>query len=107
MEPVNAETQETEEKIIIADELVNDNISLAISIYPNPTNGSTTIDFMGLETTAEIMVLNFQGNKVLSTSCNYKTIANIDISNLPHGMYVVVIKTQMEVVTKRLVKVVN
>ena len=107
LETESIETHSSQEKAVATNELTDDNSNIAISIYPNPTNGNTTIDFMGVETTADIMVLNFQGGKVLSTSCNNSTTANIDISNMPQGMYVIVIKTQLGVVTKRLVKAVN
>ncbi len=103
----NINILETGAKAITTKDLFDNNEQLHINIYPNPTTGNFTIDFMGAETTAEIMVLNFLGNKVLQTQCTNQIKADFDISNLPHGMYVVVIKTQLQVITKRIVKIVN
>jgi len=72
-----------------------------IKIYPNPTTGNFTIDFKGKETTADITVLNFQGNKIRSLKCNNQVQAEVDISYLPAGMYILIIKTGSGIIKKK------
>ena len=75
-----------------------------ISIYPNPTKGKLTIDFMGKATTAEIALFNLQGNKILETKCIDQLKGEMDISMLRFGMYVVIIKTGDGVFTRKIIK---
>jgi len=75
---------------------------LVVNIYPNPTTGNFTIDFMGKETTADITVLNFQGNKIRSLECYNQVQAEVDISYLPAGMYIIIIKTETDIIKKKL-----
>jgi len=63
-----------------------------IKIYPNPTSGIATIDFMGKATKADIQVLNFQGNELFKLLCDNK-------DNF------VVIKTQTQLITKKIIRV--
>ncbi len=81
-----------------------DDSELSLRIYPNPTTGQFTIDFMGDETTADIMVLNFQGNRVSKTRCDNQTSADIDISHLSKGMYIIFIKTTENVITRKILR---
>lgn len=75
-----------------------------INIYPNPTTGNFTIDFMGEATTADIMLLNLQGNKFIETKCRDQIKQEIDIGHLPMGMYIIVIKTEEKIITKKIIK---
>lgn len=75
-----------------------------IKIYPNPTTGNFTIDFVGKETSAEIVLLNFQGQQLLIQQCKEQLSKDIDISYLPGGMYIVVIKTNEKIVTRKIIK---
>ena len=71
---------------------------VGVKIYPNPTLGKFTIDFMGRNKTADIILMNFQGNRVLE---NKKVI---DIGHVPGGMYMIVIKSQSQIITKKIIK---
>ncbi len=93
-----------EEKSSDIQYLVKDN-DPDIRIYPNPTSGHFTIDFMGEETTADIQVLNFQGKKIRGLDCRSQTQAEININYLPTGMYIVIIKTDMEIIKKKIIKI--
>ncbi len=115
MMSANVNTQELQEvETVIISEILhknidnndnNDNDDNIPKLFPNPTSGSFTIDFIGKATTAEIHVLNFQGNRVFKSICNNQTSADIDISRLGKGMYIVVIKSQTQVLTKKIIKV--
>lgn len=72
----------------------------SLSIYPNPTNGSLTID--GLENSASLSVLNLNGIELLS-----QQITNgeqVDLSFLPKSIYILKIETSKGLITKRIVK---
>ncbi len=80
------------------------NEETTISIYPNPSTGIFTIDFMGTKTTAEIRLLNFHGKQLTEKRCKNQLRQEIDIGHLPGGMYVIIIKTQSELITKKIIK---
>ena len=77
---------------------------MSVKIYPNPTLGKFTIDFMGRNTTADIILMNFQGNRVLETRCEDQNKKVIDIGHVPGGMYMIVIKSQSQIITKKIIK---
>lgn len=83
---------------IIADE------EARVNIYPNPTTGNFTIDFKGVETTADILLLNFQGNRLIEKRCKEQLKIELNITHLPPGMYIVVIKAKTELITKKIIK---
>ena len=72
----------------------------AIKIFPNPTNGLLTIDDGGL-TLDNITVTNAFGRQVLIL--NQQT-AQVDLSGLPMGMYVVSIQSGKTIVMQRIIK---
>ena len=76
-----------------------------VRIYPNPTIGHFTIDFMEKATTADILLLNYQGNQIYQIRCDNQLKMNIDISHLSGGMYIIVIKSQIQIITKKIIKV--
>jgi len=72
----------------------------SLSIYPNPTSETLTIN--GLENTALLSVVNLNGVQLLS-----KEISNgeeIDLSFLPKSIYILKIETTKGLITKRIVK---
>ena len=75
-----------------------------VMIYPNPTTGHATVDFMGNATKADIQILNFQGNKLFQLECDNQNKVEFDISTLPSGMYIVVIKTQEQIITRKIIR---
>lgn len=75
-----------------------------IRLYPNPTTGRAVIDFRENATTADIQVLNFQGSQMLQLECNNQNMVELNISALPAGMYIIVIKTQTQIISKKIIK---
>ena len=67
-----------------------------IKVYPNPTNGTVTID--GLEV-AEVKVYNALGQLVKETKENV-----IDLSEQEAGTYILKVITPSGVVTKQIIK---
>lgn len=72
----------------------------SLSIYPNPTSETLTIN--GLDNSALLTVLSLNGIQLLS-----KQISNgeeVDLSFLPKSIYILKIETSKGVITKRIVK---
>jgi len=102
LQPVTlAASQEDDMNTI--DEILEESVH-EISLYPNPSTGNLTIDFHGKETTAEIRLLNLQGSEMYRASCHQQLAKKINISKLPRGMYLVLIKTPEKMYTQKVIK---
>ncbi len=75
-----------------------------IHIYPNPTTGHLNIDFINYDGQAVIYVMNFQGQQVFKTTSQNQLTVDINIGNLPNGIYLIVIKSNNQIITKRVIK---
>jgi len=71
-------------------------------LYPNPVNNILNIK-LPYNTNSEVSIYNILGKKIMSKSFSRLT-NQIDISNLNSGMYLVTIKTETAIVTKKIVK---
>jgi hypothetical protein len=69
-----------------------------ISIYPNPTNSTFTIN---AENITSIIIFDLLGNKILETKSSQNSI---DVSNLASGQYLVRIQTSNGVMNKKIIK---
>ncbi|MDD3740286.1 MAG: C25 family cysteine peptidase, partial [Bacteroidales bacterium] len=78
------------------DVLHNNNISL----YPNPSNGIINIDYTQNINISDIHIYNVLGQKQNGYSFSNH---NLDISNLPSGIYMVRINTETEVFEKKII----
>ena len=93
----------TPDSLYTIPELNNDTDPI-VNIYPNPTTGRFIIDFMGEVTTAEISIMNLQGNILVKKKCSSQLSEHVDMSNLTKGMYIIIIKTQEKIITKKIIK---
>ncbi|MBE0638417.1 MAG: PKD domain-containing protein [Bacteroidales bacterium] len=71
----------------------------SIKIYPNPSKGTFTIS--GLQGECSIVIVNAVGNEVFEKQVNLP--ANIDISNQPNGIYLIIITAFHDVILRKLV----
>lgn len=76
-----------------------------ISIYPNPTNGKFHIDFLNnpIEN-AEIFLFDFKSQRIQNLNTQNRTKIDIDLSYLPKGTYLVLIKDADTLVRRKIVK---
>lgn len=86
------------------DDLTIYNEDPTISIYPNPNTGQFDIDFLGNPYDGEIYVMNFQGQQVEKLNTMNQEIVKIDLSNLPDGVFIVIIVGNDKVITEKIVK---
>ena len=79
-----------------------------IAIFPNPTNGMTTIEVNGaVNEQASIEIYDLMGRKIYSEEMNasqYFAESFIDLSEINSGTYIVKIITNQRVYTKELIK---
>ena len=79
-----------------------------IAIFPNPTNGMTTIEVNGaVNEQASIEIYDLMGRKIYSEEMNasqYFAESFIDLSAINSGTYIVKIITNQRVYTKELIK---
>ena len=74
-----------------------------ISIFPNPTTGELKIESGELKV-ENIQLYDMLGKKVLEQKAEDVTLHQIDLSQLPAGVYFVKITTDNGVITKKIVK---
>jgi hypothetical protein len=74
-----------------------------IRAYPNPTNGSFSIQ---LENKQEgmLQIYDLQGQMVRSEQITSSNAPVVDLSSEQNGIYIVKLITQEEVITQRLIK---
>jgi len=74
-------------------------------IYPNPFTNEFTIEFntQNKERT-EVIIYNVVGKVVYQSTQNNQNTITINLENISKGTYIVAIKTNNEIVSKRLVK---
>jgi Secretion system C-terminal sorting domain len=74
-----------------------------VNVYPNPSNGIFTIACSMLEKNMQLQVINYAGQTVYTQSLiQIKT--DIDISNMASGLYTFIIKSNLNVESRRVVK---
>ncbi len=78
-------------------------INDVFNIFPNPSiTGKYTIDAPGAQL---ITVYNINGQEVLNQSTtNENEMLDLDISNLPNGLYLVKVKKENKVIEKKVIK---
>ena len=81
----------------------NEQIENAFKIFPNPTNNVLNIQSSLSTTISKVELYSVQGKKILSREVD-KTIANIDISSITSGLYLVKVITEGQSYTSKLIK---
>jgi hypothetical protein len=88
--------------------LDDEELAHEIAIYPNPTNGIAMIEVSGyVGNEASLMIFDMMGRPVHSEAMNATGTfaeAQVDLSHVPSGNYIVKIITRDQVYTKELIK---
>jgi len=91
---------------VIDDSGIGQNLEDSFTIYPNPTTGKFGLNFNLYESRdMTIEIVNIIGEKVISNS--YTNVKNqtieFDLNTVASGVYFVVIKSENEMITKKIV----
>ena len=75
----------------------------SLSFYPNPTNGTFTLEIAGEETVGQISILDFEGRSVYEEpvyiGSNFRKTIDADLSS---GTYILRVTTENDVITSKL-----
>lgn len=82
---------------------INDLSNNYFNVYPNPTKGEVTIELDKIIDKAQIQICNLNGHIVLSEQIENKNIVNINLSNLPKGIYIIRIIDSNSFKTQRII----
>ncbi|MDP8204436.1 MAG: T9SS type A sorting domain-containing protein [Candidatus Tenebribacter mawsonii] len=74
-----------------------------INVYPNPTKANIHIDFELEKGLSTIKLINFNGTLIESRITNSFPI-QMNIENLPNGIYLIQLNTEKEIFTKKIIK---
>jgi len=77
------------------------NLNDLISVYPNPTNGVLHISSKGNTILEGVKIYNLQGRELFGSTTNQETI---NIENLSAGIYLMNIRTNQGIISKRVIK---
>jgi hypothetical protein len=79
-----------------------------VQSYPNPFNSSVAVTVSGdANATFGLEVLNINGARVMQDEFSCNVEHQVGSSSWPAGMYVLKIKTQSQMITKKVVKLGN
>lgn len=74
-----------------------------LSIYPNPTNGSITIDLEEMKSNIHLRLTNALGQVVLAE--DYKSVNHINFDlDVPVGLYLLQLESDGKIITKKIIK---
>ena len=85
-----------------------DPLSLAMSVYPNPSSGATMLEYkLPTDSEVSISLFNQSGQEVAILVQQQKHVAgqhqiSFDTNNLPNGFYLISVRTNKEMKYKKL-----
>jgi Secretion system C-terminal sorting domain len=95
----NSQTWKKENEDLIIDELTED-----IFVYPNPTNGIINIEFGELSNNSSLIVYDFNG-KIIMNIQNIKSLKRqIDLSKFSNGLYHCILNTGLKTKSFNIIK---
>ena len=80
--------------------------SLKINVFPNPTTHEITINFDNLElnNNTQLQLINSIGQIVFAKNKLINNSETINLSAFPNGQYFILIKSNGEVISRKLIK---
>ena len=91
----------------VATAIVNCDNAMDMNIYPNPTHGQASVSFSGFKTNnmREVLLLNVKGDIVRSLKMDPLANNNLNINDLPSGIYFLKLVDETNVIQKKFVKI--
>jgi hypothetical protein len=89
--------------VVLACTGVNEANNVIASIFPNPSKGNITVNF-GQSSGSKVVVLDMIGNIVYQSTANAGTSKmNIDLGNMPKGMYLITVTNAAGSATQKMI----
>ncbi|MCD4746464.1 MAG: T9SS type A sorting domain-containing protein [Bacteroidales bacterium] len=83
---------------------INDNNKLlSVNVFPNPFNNNLNVLCNNYEEIIEISISDITG-KIIYKNCNLFSDININVSELSNGLYFMIIKTDMQIISRKIIK---
>ncbi|MGB3080211.1 MAG: T9SS type A sorting domain-containing protein, partial [Saprospiraceae bacterium] len=90
--------------VAISSDQVTSGMLSAVTLWPNPTNGSINLSFDSRASQEiQMRLINFLGQEMLREKIDARkgsNIQTIDVSHIPEGSYLMEVKTDSEMYTK-------
>lgn len=96
----NADTWKKFTNIVESGVSVNEDFDDSISVFPNPSSDFININCKNMKS---IEIISMEGKTIKNTSVDSDCI-HVDISDLPSGIYLLMIKTEQTCLTREIVK---
>lgn len=81
--------------------ILEEDASLSLNLYPNPTQSTATIEFNGIVENAQISVFDVTGKQVFADNMNGSSYV-LQVENFTPGIYLVIVQNESQYFTKRL-----
>ena len=93
----------SDDLITTADELIDSELKVSFSVFPNPFNDKITVSFRTLSVETKIEVLNVLG-EVISAQDISRKLEEINLGNESSGLYLIRVVSGNQVITKEIIK---
>ena len=80
------------------------NLNTAIEVYPNPTNGLIQLELLEAIQLDELRISNLNGQLLQSLNIESMDKLEVNLSNLPDGIYIIQLSGLEGIATRRIVK---
>ncbi|MDW7695248.1 FG-GAP-like repeat-containing protein [Flammeovirgaceae bacterium SG7u.132] len=94
----------SEEHIMVITALEDEAISLEMSVYPNPTKGKFFIDLGKLYKSVQVKAVDMTGKSWALKNFQHKSQIEMDLADMPSGLYLITIQTERGTSVKRIQK---
>ena len=75
-----------------------------LNIYPNPANNKIKINFKNQQGLSKVSILNIAGQTLVKEQINLKGESEINIENIPPGMYFMLLQDEKQQWVRKFVK---
>ncbi|WJS93832.1 RICIN domain-containing protein [Flavobacterium johnsoniae] len=91
------------EEVLAVDEVEIQNNEIKITVYPNPTKGLVNVLVSNPQEEIQIQVYGMNGKQIYDKSYGIDNSINLDLNDLPKGIYIMKVKTGSKISTQKII----